>query len=99
MTLDPEKSVMGFDEHAQRFGIGAVSGDDLARAYGYAGATDAFRNWCRTLSISPVPGRPGYYDPKLVRMRLDAAQGMSPANGPATSVLDPLETRRLRNGR
>jgi hypothetical protein len=84
--------------HAQHFGIGAVSGDELARAYGYAGATDAFRSWCRTLRISHVPGRPGYFDPKLVRLRLDAAQGMLAVSASFVPANDPLEARRARNG-
>lgn len=56
--------------------IGLIRAEDLAEEWGYAGANSAFRNFCAKLGLRHVPGRPGWFDPKHVRQRLDAAQGM-----------------------
>lgn len=48
----------------------------LALMFGYSEPTTSFYDFCRRTGISPVPGRRGWYDPKLVRTRLDAAQGI-----------------------
>lgn len=78
-----------------------VPAQRLAESFGFAGVTDAFRNWCRTLGISAVPGRPGYFDLALVRVRLNLMQGIE-ASGAATSAADRgavlLSNRRARRG-
>lgn len=56
--------------------IDLISADDLARRLGYAGANNAFREWCASMGIRPVPGRKGIYDPVHVRWRLDVMQGL-----------------------
>lgn len=57
--------------------ISLISTEDLAASMGYSGATTSFREWCTSMRIQPVPGRRGYFDPALVRRRLDEAQGLS----------------------
>ncbi|WP_323015991.1 hypothetical protein [Devosia sp.] len=79
--------------------IGLIRAEDLAEEWGYAGANSAFRNFCAKLGLRHVPGRPGWFDPKHVRQRLDAAQGMeilTPSRGPdgAPSL---VSQRRARN--
>lgn len=82
-----------------------ISGDELASLMGYDGVTGRFRAWCRELGIKAVPGRTNVYDPKHVRERLDAAQGM--ANSPQTVAgaspepvqLSLVEKRRARLGK
>lgn len=81
--------------------IGLISADDLAALWGYAGATNAFRDWCRKMKIHPVPGRPGWYDPRLIRQRLDEAQGLAAPPKPAEAApAKPslVDLRRARNG-
>lgn len=81
--------------------IGLISADDLAELWGYAGANNAFRDWCRKMKILPVPGRPGWYDPRLIRHRLDEAQGLNPPPKPADAAapkLSLVDQRRARNG-
>ncbi|GFE52095.1 hypothetical protein So717_38480 [Roseobacter cerasinus] len=51
--------------------ISLVSSDDLAAALGFASPNDAFRGFCRNLGITPVRRNPNFFDPKLVRLRLD----------------------------
>ena len=70
--------------------------EELARRLGYAGANSAFRDWCASLKITPVPGRRGYYDPHLVRRRLDEAQGLHAAKLNGDAPLALVEQRRLR---
>lgn len=79
--------------------IGLVSSADLARLWGYAGPNDAFRTFCTRLGIRPVPGRPGWYDPRHVRHRLDLVQGIGTA-APALAApeLTLVAQRRARNG-
>lgn len=76
-----------------------ISTEELARRVGYDGPTNAFRSWCAAMRIQPVPGRRGYYDPKLVRRRLDEAQGLvsEPADR-ASSPDDLIGQRRARRG-
>jgi hypothetical protein len=81
--------------------IGLVSRDELARALGYSGAHEAFRTWCAAMRITPVPGRVGWYDPRLVRRRLDEAQGLlgePPAPEAGERALSLVEQRRARRG-
>lgn len=56
--------------------IQLVSSEDLASALGFASASDAFRGFCREKGITPVRRNPHFFDPKLVRIRLDQAQGL-----------------------
>ena len=74
-----------------------ITTEELAKMLRYSGANSAFREWCVSLRITPVPGRRGFYDPKLVRRRLDEAQnllesGATAASGPQSLV----EQRRAR---
>jgi hypothetical protein len=81
--------------------IGLIHVEDLACELGYDGPTNAFRAWCASLRITPVPGRKGWYDRKLVRRRLDEAQGLmiEPLPGHAASQsLSLVEQRRARRG-
>jgi hypothetical protein len=78
--------------------IDLMTGEALARRVGYDGVTNAFRDWCAKLHITPVPGRRGYYDPVLVRKRLDEAQGLISDGETNTGAMTPLQARRARNG-
>ncbi|HRO27396.1 hypothetical protein [uncultured Amaricoccus sp.] len=76
-----------------------VTGEELARAMRFeGGVTSAFRDWCRKFGIKTVPGRNNVYDPKHVRERLDAAQGMSRPQAAADAPTKPslVEQRRAR---
>lgn len=57
--------------------IKLISAEELAKECGYDKASNAFRQWCSNLKITPVPGRRGFFDPALVRQRLDEAQGLT----------------------
>lgn len=71
--------------------------EDLAHKMGYASANSAFREWCRTMRITPVPGRRGFFDPTLVRRRLDEAQGLiGPAAGEGQRPMSLTEQRKAR---
>lgn len=79
--------------------IGLIRAEDLAKEWGYAGANSAFRNFCAKLGLRYVPGRPGWFDPKHVCLRLDAAQGMEilvPSRG-ADDAASLVAQRRARN--
>lgn len=77
--------------------IRLVSADELAAELGYKGPNDAFRGFCRNIGIMPVRRNPNFYDPKMVRVRLDQAQGMvSTDPKPESSSL--VEQRRARLG-
>ena len=56
----------------------------------------SFYDFCRRTGIAPVPGRRGWYDPKLVRARLDAVQGMTGAMRDAVSNPSLVAQRRAR---
>lgn len=72
---------------------------DLAVAWGYAGANSAFRDFCAKIGLRHMPGRPGWFDPKHVRQRLDAAQGLEILTSPrdADGVASFVAQRRARN--
>jgi hypothetical protein len=78
--------------------IALIAGDALARSAGYRGVTNAFRGWCAKLRITPVPGRRGYYDPVLVRKRLDEAQGLASEATTEPGSMTPMDKRRARRG-
>ncbi len=75
-----------------------ISSHTLAAQMGYTGPTAQFRAWLKEMDITPIPGRRGVYDPKLVRARLDAAQRLrEPAlSAPAekTSLVASRKARR-----
>ena len=80
--------------------IRLIQACDLARELGYAGVNNAFRAFCAKNGIHAVPGRPGWYDPVLVRNRLDSVQGIARADIPKAPPrpLSLVEQRRARNG-
>lgn len=78
--------------------IRMISAASLAKLWGYSGPTDAFRVFCTKLSITHIPGRPGWFDPCLVRRRLDEAQGLAPPISPGGRGLSLVEQRRARRG-
>ena len=51
-----------------------LSERELAAALGFKQVSWKFREFIDQADIRPVPGRAGFYDPKLVRARLDAMQ-------------------------
>lgn len=78
-------------------GLTMISGEDLAIAMRFTGVTGRFRSWCRELGIKPLPGRYNVYDPKLVRQRLDLAQGIERvAPVQKDEPVSLVEQRRLR---
>lgn len=76
--------------------IQLVSSDDLASAFGFAGANDSFRSFCRDLGIRPIRRNPNYYDTKHVRVQLDLAQGLSANLAPGNDEVDLIARRRSR---
>lgn len=76
--------------------------EQLAHELGYSGANSSCRNWLAAMGIMPVPSRRGWYDPLLVRRRLDEAQGLLGQSPEAASTNAPIsltEQRRARRGR
>jgi len=61
------------------FQIQLISTPKLAALLGYGEPSPSFYEFCRRIGVAPVPGRRGWYDPKLVRARLDAVQGIEKA--------------------
>lgn len=76
--------------------IRLVSSDDLATALGFAAPNDAFRNFCRSLDIIPLRRNPNFFDPKLVRIRLDQAQGLHGLDKAQSDAVDLVAQRRAR---
>ena len=76
-----------------------ISTEELAAKMRYSKVNSAFREWLAAMNITPVPGRRGYYDPKLVRKRLDEAQGIEAQAEPVDdggAVVDWVAKRRER---
>lgn len=71
--------------------------EELAEALGYSQPHGSFRAFLKAMNITPVPGRAGYYDPELVRHRLNEAQGIGNAVKEAPEG-SPVEERRRRRG-
>jgi hypothetical protein len=46
---------------------------DLARDLGYPGDTPAFRQWCRSVGLAPIPGSPYCFAVEDVRRVLRRA--------------------------
>lgn len=77
-----------------------ISTEELAAKMRYSGANSAFREWLVSMGITPVPGRRGFYDPRLVRKRLDEAQGIDVIPEPVNDggeVVDWIAQRRSRS--
>ncbi|WP_170509158.1 hypothetical protein [Ruegeria arenilitoris] len=68
---------------------------DLALAVGYPKVSSKFRAWCKQCGIREVPGRPRFFDPKLVRQKLDEVQGISEVAN-LDKPLSLVEARRAR---
>ncbi len=79
--------------------IRLINIDDLAQQLGYAGANSACRDWLASMRITPVPGRRGWYDPFLVRKRLDEAQGLSVQASRSDTPMSLTEQRKARLGK
>lgn len=79
--------------------IELVRGEELAHSLGYSGVNNAFRDWCCQMRITPVPGRRGFYDPKLVRARLDEAQGLVRKDLDSLPKESFVAMRRARHGK
>jgi hypothetical protein len=79
--------------------IELVTGEELAQSLGYSGVNNAFRDWCSQMRITPVPGRRGFYDPKLVRARLDEAQGLVRQDMTSPTKESFVAIRRARRGK
>jgi len=78
--------------------IQLLSTQELATRLGYGQPTNAFYDFCRLTRILPVPGRRGWYDPKLVRSRLDAVQGLNSVRhfdekGPSSNLVAQRRAR------
>jgi len=76
--------------------ISLVSSDDLAAALGFASPNDAFRGFCRNLGITAIRRNLNFLDPKLVRLRLDQAQGLPAVIAAGANEGDLFEARRAR---
>ena len=79
-----------------------ISTEELAKQMRYSSANNAFRDWLVKLRITPVPGRKGFYDPALVRHRLDEAQGLAFIQKSEQAIEEPMTDfmaqRRARRG-
>lgn len=78
--------------------IALIRAEDLAEAWGYSGPNSAFRDFCSKMGVKHIPGRPGWFDPKHIRHRLDAVQGIG-AQAAAAPTLSLVEQRKARNGK
>ena len=80
--------------------ITLISAEELAIAQGYSSANDSFRRYVKSMEISPVPLRNGYYDPQHVRDRLNSVQGLRNADAtlPEAQPASLVEQRRARRG-
>lgn len=76
--------------------IQLIATPELASLFGYSEPSASFYGFCRRTGISPVPGRRGWYDPKLVRARLDAVQGLTEMVRDAVSKPSLVAQRRAR---
>lgn len=70
---------------------------ELALLLGYNEPSASFYDFCRRTGIAPVPGRRGWYDPKLIRARLDAVQGISAAEREVATHPSLVAQRRARH--
>jgi hypothetical protein len=72
-----------------------IPAEELAWATGHKDAKNKFKAWCQQTGIKPVPGNEKFFDPKLVRLRLDEIQGIaaSVANDAAPSLVEQRRAR------
>lgn len=103
-VFDPQGHLEGFRRMGTQLHnfadmIGLVAVADLAQLWGYSGPNDAFRAFCTRIGVQHVPGRPGWFDPRHVRHRLDLAQGIvSEAQVKDEKPQSLVEKRRMRLG-
>ncbi len=79
---------------AIRAPVTMMTGAELAIALRFDGTTSAFRKFCKTAGINPLPGRKDCYDPVAVRHQLNAIQGLVANQSEPTSALDRSRMRR-----
>lgn len=77
--------------------IRLIPAAELARAFGYKVASPAFRTRLAEMRIAPV--RPGWFDPALVRRRMDEAQGIGTGAPADASGVGLVAQRRARLGK
>lgn len=77
--------------------IQLIPAPELALLFGYNEPSASFYDICRRTGIAPVPGRRGWYDPKLIRARLDAVQGISATEREAATQSSLVAQRRARH--
>lgn len=94
------------DMISEKYSLVFIPAENLANRFGFdieeEEGLSEFKRWTSRVGIRQVPKRPGFYDPKAVRERLDALQETAPANDNQTNEIsvDPMsltEQRRLRN--
>ncbi|MCA0961757.1 hypothetical protein [Salipiger bermudensis] len=76
--------------------IALVSASELAQMFGFSSPNDAFRTFCRRLDVRPIRRNPNYFDAKLVRFKLDAAQGLTSVTSSISQEHDLVARRRAR---
>ena len=71
------------DQGTVRFGaspwahsIQLITAKELACELRFDGPTSAFRKFCKSAGIEPVPGRRDCYDPVAIRHKLNEIQGL-----------------------
>jgi hypothetical protein len=62
--------------------IQLITAEELARELRFDGPTSAFRKFCKSAGIEPVPGRRDCYDPIAVRHKLNEIQGLGSSGEP-----------------
>ncbi|WP_407492358.1 hypothetical protein [Pseudooceanicola sp. MF1-13] len=92
---------------SEKYSLIFIPVENLAIQFGFetdeAGLAK-FKRWTSRVGIRPAPMRPGFYDPKAVRERLDAFHQTTPANDnvpePSPDApVDHVANRRLRNAK
>jgi hypothetical protein len=93
------------DMISEKYSLVFIPAENLANRFGFDIEEEGlakFKRWTSRVGIRPAPMRPGFYDPKAVRERLDAFHQTTPANDnvpePSPDALvDHVANRRLRN--
>ncbi len=79
-----------------------LTADELAKELRFKHPTAAFYSHISAMGITPVPGRRGHYDRRLVDRRLDEAAGLTQGGAVASEQPDiareALAARRARRG-
>lgn len=105
MTAQNHHQLPAVDLVANAFTLVFIPAEVLAQRFGFGvdeAGLKAFKSWTSRVGIRTAPKRPGFYDPKAVRERLDAFHQTTPEHdaGPAVPSEEPVnltEQRRLRN--